>query len=101
MHRPALLRMPAFLLHALAGDLADELLLGGRRVLPDKAQASGFKFRHETLPSALSAILGGEPRPPSSAASWLREKCRRSFTPAVSAILADWKRLTVARKSCR
>ena len=58
LHRPALLRMPAFLLHALAGVLADELLLGGRRVLPDKAQASGFKFRHETLPSALSAILG-------------------------------------------
>jgi uncharacterized protein (TIGR01777 family) len=63
LHRPALLRMPAFLLHALAGDLADELLLGGRRVLPDKAQASGFKFRYETLPSALSAILGGETAP--------------------------------------
>ncbi len=63
LHRPALLRMPAFLLRALAGDLADELLLGGRRVLPDKAQASGFKFRHETLPSALSAILGGETAP--------------------------------------
>jgi uncharacterized protein (TIGR01777 family) len=60
LHRPALLRMPAFLLHALAGDLADELLLGGRRVLPDKAEASGFKFRHDTLPSALSAILGGK-----------------------------------------
>ena len=38
--------------------IADELLLRGQRVLPDKAQASGFKFRHETLPSALSAILG-------------------------------------------
>jgi len=60
LHRPALLRMPASLLHRLAGDLADELLLGGRRVLPDKAEASGFKFRHETLPSALSGILGGK-----------------------------------------
>jgi hypothetical protein len=28
--------------------------------LPDKAEASGFKFRHETLPSALSAIFGGK-----------------------------------------
>lgn len=60
LHRPALLRMPASLLHHLAGDLADELLLSGRRVLPDKAQASGFRFRHETLPSALSAVLGGQ-----------------------------------------
>jgi uncharacterized protein (TIGR01777 family) len=60
LHRPALLRMPAFLFRLLAGDLADELLLRGRCVLPDKAEGSGFKFRHETLPSALSAILGGK-----------------------------------------
>jgi uncharacterized protein (TIGR01777 family) len=61
LHRPARLRMPASVLHWLAGDFADELLLRGQRVLPDKAQASGFKFRHETLPSALSAILGEIP----------------------------------------
>ena len=61
LRRPALLRMPASLLHRLAGDLADELLLSGRRVLPDKAAASGFKFRHEKLPGALSAILGARP----------------------------------------
>jgi uncharacterized protein (TIGR01777 family) len=59
LHRPARFTLPAFLLHRLAGDLADELLLGGQRVLPDKADASGFKFRHETLPSALAAMLGG------------------------------------------
>jgi NAD dependent epimerase/dehydratase family enzyme len=53
--------MPASLLHHLAGDLADELLLGGRRVLPDKAEASGFTFRNDTLPSAISAIFGSEP----------------------------------------
>ena len=60
LHRPALLRMPALLLHWMFGALADELLLGGQRVLPDKADAHGFKFRHETLPSALAAILDGE-----------------------------------------
>jgi uncharacterized protein (TIGR01777 family) len=58
LHRPALLRLPAFVLHRLLGGLADELLLGGQRVLPDKADAAGFKFRHETLRSALSAMLG-------------------------------------------
>jgi uncharacterized protein (TIGR01777 family) len=58
LHRPALLRMPAGVLHLIAGDLADELLLTGRRVIPDKAQASGFTFRHATLDSAMSAMLG-------------------------------------------
>ena len=31
-----------------AGDLADELLLGGQRVVPQKALKSGFVFRHAT-----------------------------------------------------
>jgi uncharacterized protein len=60
LRRPILLRIPASLLHHLAGDLADELLLGGQRVLPDKADGSGFKFRHETLQSALSSMLGSK-----------------------------------------
>jgi uncharacterized protein len=61
LHRPALLRLPASVLRAVAGDLAEELLLSGRRVLPDKALASGFKFRHDTLRSALSAIVATKP----------------------------------------
>src|SRR5215470_7976204 len=60
LHRPAPLRFPAPLLRRLAGDLAEELLLGGQRVLPDKAHLTGFKFRHETLEGALSAIFAGE-----------------------------------------
>ena len=39
------------------GDFANELLLGGQRVLPNKALSNGFKFRHETLRSAFEAIL--------------------------------------------
>ena len=60
LHRPATLRVPAWALHRLAGAFADELLLGGQRVLPAKALASGFVFRHRTLPEALGAILGKE-----------------------------------------
>jgi NAD dependent epimerase/dehydratase family enzyme len=52
--------------HWLAGDLADALLLAGRRFLPDKAKASGFNFRHETLRCALRAILGATPASDSS-----------------------------------
>jgi uncharacterized protein (TIGR01777 family) len=55
--RPAVFRIPAALLRGLAGDLADELLLGGQRVIPNKALSSGFVFRHETLRSAFEAVL--------------------------------------------
>ena len=56
LRRPALLRVPAAILHRLGGAFADELLLGGQRVIPDKAQLSGFTFRHETVRSALDAV---------------------------------------------
>jgi uncharacterized protein (TIGR01777 family) len=62
LKRPAFLPVPALLLRRLLGDFADELLLGGQRVLPDKAQLSGFNFRHETLREALAAIFGQETR---------------------------------------
>ena len=61
LHRPALIRLPATLLRGLAGSLAEELLLSGQRVLPDKAEVTGFKFDHESLQSALAAMLGGKP----------------------------------------
>lgn len=57
LKRPAILRIPATLLRSVGGDFAEELLLGGQRVLPNKALASGFVFRHETLRSAFEAIL--------------------------------------------
>jgi uncharacterized protein (TIGR01777 family) len=57
LHRPAIFRIPAVLLRRLGGDFANELLLGGQRVLPNKAMSKGFVFRHETLRSAFEAIL--------------------------------------------
>jgi hypothetical protein len=59
--RPAVIPMPAALL-GLLGDFADELLLGGQRVLPSRALTSGFRFRHETIRSALGSIIGGQKR---------------------------------------
>ncbi|HSV26247.1 MAG TPA: TIGR01777 family oxidoreductase [Xanthobacteraceae bacterium] len=58
LNRPARLRAPAALLHWLAGAFADELLIGGQKVLPAKAEDSGFRFRHATLASAFDALLG-------------------------------------------
>jgi len=60
LHRPTFLRLPAAPLRWLGGDMAEELLLTGRRVVPDKALKSGFVFRHSNLRSALVAILGDE-----------------------------------------
>jgi uncharacterized protein len=57
LHRPAVFRIPDALLRRLGGDFASELLLGGQRVLPNKALSNGFVFRHETLRSAFEAIL--------------------------------------------
>ena len=57
LHRPALFRIPDALLRKVGGDFAGELLLGGQRVLPNKALSDGFVFRHQTLRSAFEAIL--------------------------------------------
>jgi uncharacterized protein (TIGR01777 family) len=57
LHRPAVFRIPSGLLRRIGGDFANELLLGGQRVLPNRALSSGFVFRHQTLRSAFEAIL--------------------------------------------
>lgn len=56
--RPAMVPVPAAPLTALLGDFARELLLGGQRVAPTAALASGFRFRHPSLAGALAAITG-------------------------------------------
>jgi uncharacterized protein (TIGR01777 family) len=61
LHRPAMLPLPALPLRLAGGDFAKELLLGGQRVLPQKALASGFSFQYPALGGALAAILGTRP----------------------------------------
>lgn len=56
LRRPALLPVPAAVLRALLGELA-ELLVGGQRVIPTRALAAGFEFRYPTLAEALQAEL--------------------------------------------
>jgi uncharacterized protein (TIGR01777 family) len=54
--RPSWLRAPAFALRLALGEMADGLILGGQRVLPDVARKHGFVFRYPTLEPALQAI---------------------------------------------
>ncbi len=59
LHRPAAMPLPALPLRLL-GAFGKELLLGGQRVMPRKALASGFAFAYPTLPMALESMLGGK-----------------------------------------
>jgi uncharacterized protein (TIGR01777 family) len=59
LHRPAILPAPAFALRTLLGrEMADSLLLGGQRALPDKAQRLGYRFQFTELDVALRDVLG-------------------------------------------
>jgi uncharacterized protein (TIGR01777 family) len=58
LHRPTPIPVPAPVARMAFGEMADELLLAGARVLPRRLEASGYRFRHPTLGSALAHILG-------------------------------------------
>jgi uncharacterized protein (TIGR01777 family) len=55
--RPSWLKAPSFALRLLLGEMADALVLGGQRVLPDAAGKLGFVFRYPTLEPALADIF--------------------------------------------
>ncbi len=48
--------VPAPLARLLLGEMADELLLNGQRVVPAALQAAGFQFGHAHIEDALAAI---------------------------------------------
>jgi len=56
LRRPALAPAPAFALRLMLGEMADAMILNGRRVLPAKAERGGFEFRYPDLESALQQI---------------------------------------------
>ncbi len=57
MHRPAIVPTPAFVLRLVFGDMAEELLIGGQRVLPKRLQEKGVRFQYSDLVSALEEAL--------------------------------------------
>jgi len=61
-------RVPARVLRALLGELA-ELFVDGQRVRPARPQALGFRFRYPTIEAALAQALGAKPRQSSAATS--------------------------------
>lgn len=57
LNRPAIIPMPAFVLKLMMGEMAEELLLSGQRVVPAKLTQSGFEFKYPQLDDALRDII--------------------------------------------
>lgn len=58
LKRPAVIPVPGFVLRLGVGsEMANEILIGGARVVPTLLHAHGFRWEHTTLESALRAVL--------------------------------------------
>ena len=57
LHRPAFLPTPAVALRIAFGEMAEEMLLGGQRVVPRRAEREGFRFEAPTLDASFAREL--------------------------------------------
>ncbi len=57
LHRPTLLKVPAFALRLVLGEAATELLLCSQKMKSDKLQATGFSFEHADLESSVRYVV--------------------------------------------
>lgn len=60
LKRPAILPMPAFVIKLLMGQMGEELLLAGKRILPTKISLSGYVFKFSYLDKALKDVINKE-----------------------------------------
>jgi uncharacterized protein (TIGR01777 family) len=58
LHRPAFMPAPAFALKAAFGQMAEEVLLGGQRAVPRRAEREGFVFEIPTLDASFARHVG-------------------------------------------
>ncbi|ANJ27448.1 TIGR01777 family oxidoreductase [Agromyces aureus] len=62
MHRPYSLAVPERVLELALGQAADDLLLASQKVVPQRLLDDGFAFAHETVESAIDAMLSSPAR---------------------------------------
>jgi uncharacterized protein (TIGR01777 family) len=58
LRRPTIFPVPGFAARLAFGQMADEMLLSGQRVVPQRLTASGYAFRFPELEPALRHVLG-------------------------------------------
>jgi len=57
LNRPTIFPMPEFVAQTLFGEMADEMLLSGAKVLPEKLLKHGFTFQYPTIDKSLKHLL--------------------------------------------
>lgn len=57
LRRPTVFTAPAFGIKLVMGEMAEEMLLSGSRVIPRKLLDSGYKYRQSELESALRGLV--------------------------------------------
>lgn len=57
LHRPCFLKTPEFIFKLLFGQMAEEIMLNGQKILPAKAISYGFEFSYPTIQESLAKIL--------------------------------------------
>ena len=57
LHRPTLLKVPAFAMRLLIGKAADELLLCSQKMKSHRLEKTGFVFKHPTLTESVGYVL--------------------------------------------
>jgi uncharacterized protein (TIGR01777 family) len=57
LHRPAIFPLPGAAVKAVFGQMGEEMLLGGQRVVPRQLEDAGFTFAQPDIDSGLAAAL--------------------------------------------
>lgn len=58
LSRPTIFPVPAMAARMIFGEMADEMLLGGARIFPQKLQQAGYPYQFPTIEAALRHELG-------------------------------------------
>ncbi len=57
LKRPTIFPMPTVVVKLLMGEMGEELLLKGKKILPVKVSEAGYRFRYEKLEEALLSVV--------------------------------------------
>jgi predicted DCC family thiol-disulfide oxidoreductase YuxK len=89
LRRRVWMRVPAFFIRAALGEMA-QLLVDGQRVLPRRALAAGFNFRHPDLRAALEKLVA---KPSSKVRAELTEMYYNGDCPVCNLEMSHYARL--------